>query len=485
MSLLRNTESHTWQGFWYLPGNEHDRHYGVLTFEPDEGFELNILSEGFEDPFVEFDLPTRRFQPSSRGGVYGLRDTSRPYDAVFGEVEGRRVTLLDVFDVGGSQKWGGQVPFSRADYSPQALVIGAHIENKKSLVFERLNVSIDFLHIWLCDTGWLEVGATIHENQSPSVMEHFARARVPWRMGPEEGVVLEDGTFLCIDYEGVLPSLKWSAFGYESRSEISTSVRIASLSGLRSLESLQATLIELETLISICMDRECRAHAYEGVIRLGDESVRVDVLLQRRGPIPSTHPTGKYLRPLASCSDGSRFTEFFATWFPFIQENRVVLNLNGFLSGALSPALEPTILMAQALTETFHKSVYGAKEDSLLRTTRSICDEYRERRGKQVTAFERSIDLLHRLPEGIQHSLVPNENRWASALVKARNGISHSDGLEQSGYREANAAAKVATAIVTVHVLQVIGNEEDEIVELTNDRTSLAKAKNLATEYLS
>ena len=102
-----------------------------------------------------------------------------------------------------------------------------------------------------------------------------------------------------------------------------------------------------------------------------------------------------------------------------------------------------------------------------------------------MTAFERSIDLLHRLPEGIQHSLVPNENRWASALVKARNGISHSDGLEQSGYREANAAAKVAIAIVTVHVLQVLGNEEDEIVELTNDRTSLAKAKNLATEYLS
>lgn len=483
--MLRNTQSHSWQGFWYLPGNEDKRHYGVLTFEPEEGFELQILSEGFENPYVELDLPTRIFQPSTRSGVYGLRDTSRPYEAVFGEVEGQRVTLLDVFDVGGSQKWGSQVPYSRANYSPQVLVVGAHIESKRSPVFARLNVAVDFLHVWLGDTGWLEVGATKYEDQSPAAMEHFARARVPWRIGPEEGVVLEDGTILCIDYEGVLPGLKWSAFGFESRSEISTSVRITSTEGLQSLESLQETLIELETLISICMDRECRAHAFEGVIRLGDDDARVDVLLQRRGPVPSTKPTNKYLRPLTSCSDGTRFTGLFATWFPFVQENRVVLNLNGFLSGSLSPVLEPTILMAQALTETFHRKVFGAEEHCLLPTTREICDQYRARRGKHVTAFERAIDLLHRLPEGVQRNLVPDENQWASALVEARNGISHRDGLEKSGYREANAAAKVAIAIVTAHVLQVLGTEEYDLVELTMDGTSLAKAKSLASEYLS
>ena len=485
--MIKNTEAKTWHGVWYLPSAE-EKHHGVLTYNPQEGFSLKILSEGFESPYVEVDLPTKIFQPASKGGVYGPRDISEPYDAIYGEVEGRLVTLFDVFSGGGTQKYGSQASYTHANYYPQAMAIGAHIPSKSTKIVASLDVSIDFLHIWLNDTGWLQVGMTIHNDATPHDREHFTRVRLPQSYGPRRGVKLEDGTALTISFEGVLPGLTWSAYEYESRSSIAASVRFNGEEGARSLESFQSRVLALETLISICLDRPCTSNSFSCEIQCGDELRRLELLMPRKGPVPNPEATGKYLDGLAFCDDARKFTDFFERWFQLYDQNPSVAFLNGFLNGDSPTVLEPSLMMAQALLESFHKTMYGKNFKDLLPSTIDACEEFKPSKTpeeiKRVTAFKRALDLYLRMPEKIRSTLISNECNWASTLIQARNDITHDASLQKHEPLEAIAAAKVTVAVITIHVLLHLGIDEEELLQSLYGHNSLSKARKLAADYL-
>lgn len=465
------------------------KHPGVLTYDPREGFLLEILSEGFESPYVELESFTENSRSASMSGLFVPRDPSTPYDAIYGEVGGKFITLFDVFNGGGSQRHGSQAPHADARYFPQAMVIGAHIPSKSSEVIISLSASVDYLHLWLSDPGGLEVGMETKGDTFPPARDHFARVRFPQPYGPRPGVLLEDGTTLTVDFEGILPGLKWSTFEHESRSSSSASVRFSGVEGKRSFDSFQPKVSALETLLSVCMDRPCNTHAISCEVQFENEPRQhVDVLVPRKGPIPNTETTGKYLNSLALCNDGRRFTDFFKQWFQFYEQNPSIGFLTGFLRRLSSPSLEPSVLMAQTLLEAFHKSQYGKNNGALLPETIEAsekCNPSKNPKEKnRVTAFKRAIDLYFRLPDELRPALIPNAIVWASSLVQARNDIAHEAGLQRREPLEANAAARVTVALITVHVLRHLGIEDKELLQSLNRHNSLSKARKLATDYL-
>ncbi|AKE40280.1 Uncharacterised protein [Corynebacterium kutscheri] len=479
--MIRNTEPRSWHGTWYLPESD-QKHWGVLNYEPEGVFQLTIMSEGFGNPWEEID------HPSTKTVILRQRDISTPYPAVYGEADGRFITLFDVYTGGSTQKYASQAAYSEATYYPQTMIIGAHIPSMQSEVLRSLSISFDFLHIWLEDSGWLKVGTTWDESGS-RIIEHFCKVETEIYDRPMRCLTVDDETAITIDYYGTLPDLKWSAFEYESRSRISASIKLTNIKNSCSLKSFQPKIFALETLLSICLDRPCKPFAFKCELWNQNRLSSVEILIPRRGSIPSKEPSGQYLEKLSGCEKNRDFNYYFEKWFPFYEQHYPALSLlNGFLANDDSHFLETSVMLAQTLVETFHKSMFGKKYKDLLPESIEAAERLRPGRSpqdkKKVTTFKRAIDLSHRLPAEVRDLLIPDEGKWAGSLVDARNDIAHDGNLRKVEIFQAHAAAKIAIAVVTIHVLIQLGTETESLLKLLNDRNSLSKAKELASDYL-
>lgn len=484
--MVRNTEERSWHGFWHLPQDK-DKHPGILTYDPANGFLLELLSEGFESPFVECDDPTQIFQPPSKGGVYKLRDHTNPYNAIHGEVEGKLVTLLDVFFEGSTRNLGAPTTHGRSTYHPSIMLIGTHLADKAQTAFTSINVSLDYLHIWVQNTDWLEVGVIHpdHDKKEVEPQQHYIRATLPQAFGPKMGTVINEDTALTLEYDGTLPSLKWSAYEFEASSRIYPSVKLTCTNGERSLESFLPIIHSIHTLVSICMDRSCRPHAYRGTVRFEKGTKDVEIIVPRQGSCPDEEANGKSIVSLATCSKEKPFINYFEGWFPLLKKAPCLALLNGFLDNSVVPVLETNILMAHTLVESYHKALYGKGINSILDETKNIARNRRENRENQITAFKRAVDLVQRLPKEMRRLLVPSEERWASTLVDARNSISHEGKLKEVDPLEAAAATRVAVALITIHVLIQLRVSESSTLLAFNNHSSISRARKLAKDYLN
>lgn len=481
--MLRNTELKSWNGVWYLPGSS-ERHHGVLVYSPEDSFQLTIFSEGFESPFVELDVPPTRFEGFEQTGVIGIRDKSQPYDAVYGEADGKEVTLLGVFDGGHTTKYSAGGDSSEATYYPELMLIGAHIPSKRAKVLTRLDVSFDYLSYWLNDMGWLDVGLKTTE-VDPTYHEYFVRACVPGPPGPVAGLVINKEVALTIGFQGVLPSLSTSAYGFQARSRIEAFTRFVAIDEPVELDDFLAEVAKVEALLTICMDRPCKAHAFGCELEFEDRKRQVDLVVPRVGRVVPEAETVRRMKELVTCSEENSFVDLFRNWFALYSRNPAMEVISGFLNEASGQPLESSVVMAQALVEAFHKTHVGKKSKDLLPKTVEHSEKVgRWHRGNQATTFQRALDLYFRLPEAVQEKLLPTPDYWAEALSAARNEISHEAMLKTRSGLEAFAAAKIAVAVVTIHLLIALKVSEQEVLELFQRSNSLAKAKNLAQKHL-
>lgn len=413
-----------------------------------------------------------------------MRDKSQPYDAVYGVADGKEVTLLGVFDGGHTTKYAAAGRSSEATYYPDLMLVGAHIPSKRAKQLTRLDVSFDYLSYWLNDMGWLDVGLKTTE-ADPTYHEYFVRARVPRLPGPVAGLIINKEVALTIGFQGVLPSLSTSAYGYQARSQIEAFTEFVATDEPVELDDFLAEVAKVEVLLTICMDRPCKAHAFGCELEFEDRKRQVDLIVPRVGRVVPEAETVRRMKELVTCSEENSFVDLFRNWFALYSRNPAIGVISGFLNEASGQPLEPSVVMAQALVEAFHKTHVGKKSKDLLSETVDLSKKLdRWHQGNPATTFQRALDLYFRLPEAVQEELLPSPEYWAEALNAARNDVSHEAMLKKRSGLEAFAAAKMAVAVVTIHLLMELNVSEQDILDLFQRTNSLAKARNLAQKHL-
>jgi hypothetical protein len=127
---LNMEEKIKWKGYFYQPAYPKDQLPGILTFDQEEGIELEL--------FGQFD---HRENASSRDEKILLGFTS----------EGKKLTLFGCF---GGQR-GMNIPgFPTSSYSAIHLFVGAHFEEEEDIQFNSCAIEYADINQWLGITGF-------------------------------------------------------------------------------------------------------------------------------------------------------------------------------------------------------------------------------------------------------------------------------------------------------------------------------------------
>lgn len=471
-----NTHSYSWEGHWWLPDLQ-ERHPGVLTYSPADGFALKLLSEGLESPYVEVDVPTVRFEGGG-GRAVGLRDSI--YQAVYGEADGRFITIFNVMSISSSRKHGAQAASAKSTYKASAVVEGAHIPSEDSAVIKSASVSIDNLHRWLGEPEELSVMSSYSENPVHKV--HFAEVRTGRKLGPKRGATLADGTTVTISRSWVLPDLRWSTNSYESQAQEFAQVEFGPLNQW-SLMDVHKHAWEMSSLIALALDRPCAPHAIDLVVQGPAEDQRASYITHRTTGENSEEFDIRHEPSNFTCAE-ARFEDVVPAWFAFCEQHGAVLNLFTTLKTGTVGYLETSVFLAAILAEAFHKSAFGRK-NSITAAARELAKDIFPQETKDYSLFKRLVDLYCRVPEAVAHALIPDIKAWSREHVEARNSISHEAGLGEASPHSAWAASQVTLALVTAHILVAIGVSDSTIEQALAESPTFRKAIYSAKKYLN
>lgn len=482
-----NGEATRWTGEWFLPNCE-VKHPGFLEYQPDTGLKLTLMSEGFESPWIQEIQPSKRFAGGGNCIVKKIRERG-PYKAVYGEARGQLITLFDVGDLGFSVPHFPEKNVAESVFKPSSMILGAHVPSWEAKVVRHLDVAIDYLHYWLQDTVWLNVG--IEVPAGPNRRGYFLEAK-PRAITDETPVLtLEDGTRFSIHDVGTFPILKPLPERYEACATLSTILRIQGVDEYSSVASFEKYIREVKSLISVCLDRPCEPHAVFLEIDTSDRPQGVRLISPSQGSTQLPQHDEGEIYELARCYNRNDFRSYFEKWFTLYKTHSSVLNLlNGFVGNRRKDFFESEVILSHTMIEAYHSSEYGSKRNDLLEKTLASVSRMHggsfNQNGKNVTSLMRALDLCYRLPETIQNKLVSDVEKWASTLVKARNDITHEGELRKVGVLESVAAARIAVAVLTIHILIHLEVDVQSIeCSITERRTSLKDARDRAREYFS
>lgn len=471
-----NTHSHSWEGHWWLPDLQ-ERHPGALTYSPVDGFVLRLLSEGFESPYVEMDAPTVRFKGGG-GRAIGLRDGI--YQAIYGEADGRFITIFNVMNTESSRRHGAQAASAKSTYQASAVVEGVHMPSEDSAVIKSASISIDNLHRWLGDPEDLSVVSCYSENPVHNV--HFVEVRPGRKVGPKRGATLADGTAVTISRSWSLPDLRWSTNSYESQAQEFVQVEFDPPNQW-SLMDVRRHAWEMSNLITLALDRPCAPHAIDLVVQNPAKDQRASYLTHRTRGENSEEFVIKYEPSIFTCSK-ARFEEIVPAWFAFYQQHGAVLDLFATLKTGTMDYLETSVFLAATLAEAFHKAVFG-KKNSITPEAKDLAEEIFPEDTNPHSLFKRLVDLYCRAPEAVAHALIPDIKAWSREHVDARNSISHEAGLGEASLHSAWAASQVTTALVTVHILVAVGVSDSTIEQALTESPTFRKAIYSAKKHLN
>ncbi|MGE5436284.1 MAG: hypothetical protein ACM3O3_03580 [Syntrophothermus sp.] len=124
-----NTEF-TFQGYWWLPGQEEEKVPGTLRYFPGESTSLETLGELFHNPTLGYKKITK---------ILGITDN------------GKLITLVDCRTNGHSRHFPGII---KQRFRSQTLAIGLNLEEDKPLTFRKISFRCTDLPAWINRNGF-------------------------------------------------------------------------------------------------------------------------------------------------------------------------------------------------------------------------------------------------------------------------------------------------------------------------------------------
>jgi len=365
----------------------------------------------------------------------GLDDRTIP--AIYGTTEGKPITLLDSFTLmsrGGF--FSGRPEFHHLHV--QRALVGSHVPSSDATVFRSAYLRFENLTMWAQlrnvdrDTDWKNGVARASLSRGDSVVAVF------------------DGWTYSLQ-------TATTGFSYEQtreRTEVSgdvTTVLKLTPPAPSSVAAFDAPILEVMDLLTLASGTAC------GLISA--TFVHQDAeIIERRDQAPIEHPThvgsfGQRVHRAAPDAPATKYQDFrftcadldfpsvLANWLPLRRQASDAANVYFGTKYSTPGFTEVRLLLGAVAAEALHAAAYEKvreldpeefedRRDRLLAALDTEDEKtwLKRKLRNDPTLRERLLSLASVPDQQAVNRVVPDVDRWAGELLKARNGMAHSAG---------------------------------------------------------
>lgn len=413
LSQTSEMRKESWRGHWWLPSSPNDRAAGRLVIEDDGSCELQLIGG------LDMGEPTST-QLADR------------MPAIFGEAEGKLISLLDCFVR--RQDGFGRRASSYQDIHVHEALIGAHVHQGEE-AFQCAIVAMEHL------TSWLAIHDAVTREGSHDV-------EVATTQRPSDRACSVDGWSFTA--RGLVQPFQTTA----ERSRLAVTGEVTSYLVIRppaavAADAFHEPVLELMDLLTLAS---------------GEPSGQIELTLVHKDTIEHPNADGTYLqleqrvesfgarthtaRPtesavpdwrfLFTCADIS-FDEVVPAWLSIRRRSTEACNVFFGMQYARPTFTEVRLLMTAITAETLHQSIRGdvtefsadAFTDLRARLIASLSDEgereWVKRQLRNAPSFRERLIALASIPSAdAVASVIPDVDEWSRSLRDARNNLAHS-----------------------------------------------------------
>ncbi len=479
------SDSHEWSGHWWLPSAPDDRVAGVLSFDPEHGLTLRLIG-GWA---IDQDIPPE--------GVVVRYNRMPELTLVHGMSAGQLITLVDVFVTKMERfRVGFRGPSDATLVHAMTAVVGCHLDEPESAVFEGAIATIENLSSWSRLSG---LRAEIGRDDDGTRVNRIA-------LTPIEPLLAECGDVVAKLFDVQWsPSSEFTRWGTRSSLRETASIQFTS-DQPRSLADWIEELRSAGDLISLCGLSACGLMSVRLLLpatpeRYSEDDPRALVrnevyVVQQRIVRPDPSASALEGRHFAVTLDDFDFDALMQRWFEvretFSAARGMILGLKYVPGGYV----ETQLIAAVAAAESLHRALQppGPVDPAEFKQLRADLlamapVEHREWVASRLPRNEpslkdRLLDLARR-PGEFMCALVPNAERWATATKNARNDLAHQGQTRHSDSATMAAVAEVTMAVVALNLLHELGAPSASLADALGRQRDLRVAVDLAEEYFA
>lgn len=446
MAEPNGEEAGTWSGVWTI-GSAAEEIPGVLNYVPLEGFELLLPGGAFRGMYERKGFGESKFTSGDEVGMIGLADSHFP--AIWGVVEGHKVTLLD-FELSRQKNYGFE--YQTASYKGDLLAWGAHIQSKEELCIGEASFSADYFHLLVEDGLRIEVSRRYGAEE-----KRYFTVEGEW--DPQSTVL---GKVQLNDSEASIMSVTQAPRLEQSRREYFATATnsVALRHSFASKTSIQRVLDisrDLSRILTLARGKNAEVYSISCDLE-GEGKTRESVeLIQSRKTEAEAQSSGRLSTEFAFRLGVDEFLAVWHKWLEFSTEGSRLIGLLIELKTGQS-FLESKILLSGVLAEAFQTQVFGeclSETESKFESLFPQGEAYELRKdGTEWPTFKlRLVDLYMRLPEKLRNHLVPEGlKQWLRYQTIMRNSVAHAAQIKDNEWQAAFDAHTLTIAVVEAHV---------------------------------
>ena len=471
MAEPNGEDAGTWSGVWTI-GSAAEEIPGVLNYVPPEGFELLLPGGAFRGMYERKGFGESKFTPGDEVGMIGLADSHFP--AIWGVVEGHKVTLLD-FELSRQRNYGFK--YQTASYKGHLLAWGAHIRNKEELCICEASFSADYFHLLVEDGLRIEVS----RGNCAEEKRYFT---VEGEWDPKSTVLgevqLNDSE---ASFNAVIdaPRLEQSRKEYFATATNSVALR-HSFAPKTSIQRVLEISRDLSRILTLARGKNTDVYSVSCVLE-GEGKTRQWVeLIQSRNTVADVQSSGRLSAEFAFRLGVDEFLAAWSKWLKFSAEGSRLIGLLIELKTGQS-FLESKILLSGVLAEAFHTQVFGSclsETESKFETLfpQGQAYELRKDKTKRPTFKLRLLDLYMRLPKALRNHLLPEGLRqWLRYQTTMRNSVAHAAQIKDDEWQVAYDAHTLTVAVVEAHVWLKSEVSLSRLLKNSNEKVRSAAAR--------
>ena len=446
MTEPNSEEADIWSGVWTI-GPDAEEIPGVLKYAPLEGFELLLPGGAFREMYEHKGFGESKFTPGVEVSMIGPADGHFP--AIWGVVEGRKVTLFD-FELKRQVTYGFE--YQTASYKGDLLAWGAHMQSKEELCICEASFSAEYFHLLVEDSRGVKVSRKYNAEERQNFTVSGECDPAPAVLGK---VQLNDSE-ASLESVTNAPILEQSRKGYFVTATSSVALR-HSLAQKASIQRVLEIGRDLSRILTLAQGKNAEVYSISCVLE-GEGKTKESVeLIQSRATVADVQSSGRLSVEFAFRLGVDEFLAVWRKWLEFSAEGSRLIGLLIELKTGQS-FLESKILLSGVLAEAFHTQVFGSclsETESKFETLfpQGQAYELRKDKTKRPTFKLRLLDLYMRLPKELRNHLLPEGLRqWLRYQTTMRNSVAHAAQIKDDEWQVAYDAHTLTIAIVEGHV---------------------------------
>ena len=282
MTEPNSEEADIWSGVWTI-GPDAEEIPGVLKYAPLEGFELLLPGGAFREMYEHKGFGESKFTPGVEVSMIGPADGHFP--AIWGVVEGRKVTLFD-FELKRQVTYGFE--YQTASYKGDLLAWGAHMQSKEELCICEASFSAEYFHLLVEDSRGVKVSRKYNAEERQNFTVSGECDPAPAVLGK---VQLNDSE-ASLESVTNAPILEQSRKGYFVTATSSVALR-HSLAQKASIQRVLEIGRDLSRILTLAQGKNAEVYSISCVLE-GEGKTKESVeLIQSRATVADVQSSGR------------------------------------------------------------------------------------------------------------------------------------------------------------------------------------------------